>query len=168
MGYNLYYAEYENEEPAFIKFIAADTFYIDKDSLSLSGCYEVTAINYYGLESGRSNRVCMDNCSYYKLPNLITPDGDLLNDVFRPFPVPRNVERVNFYVYNRWGQLVYHSLSSINLNWRGVSGNGEALANGIYYFLAEVKFYRRLRREDEELKLKGWVQIIGTNENTER
>jgi hypothetical protein len=63
---------------------------------------------------------------------------------------------------------VYHSLSSINLNWRGVSGNGEALANGIYYFLAEVKFYRRLRREDEELKLKGWVQIIGTNENTER
>jgi gliding motility-associated-like protein len=168
MGYNLYYAEYENEEPAFIKFIPSDTFYTDADSFSLSGCYEVTAINYYGVESGRSNRVCMDNCSYYELPNLITPDGDLLNDSFRPFPVPRNVENVNFFVYNRWGKLVYHSSDNINLNWRGVSGDGEALAEGIYYFLAEVKFYRRLRKSDEEKNIKGWVQIIRTNESAGR
>jgi gliding motility-associated-like protein len=167
-GYNLYHAQYEGDDLSFIKFIPSDTFYIDVDSLSLSGCYEVTAINYYGVESARSNRVCMDNCSFYKLPNLITPNGDLSNDSFRPFPVPRNVEKVNFFVYNRWGKLVYHSDNDINLNWRGISGNGDPLADGVYYFLAEVKFYHRLRREDEELKLKGWVEIVNSNEASGR
>jgi gliding motility-associated-like protein len=167
-GYNLYYAQYEGDDPVFIKFIPSDTFYVDVDSLSLSGCYEVTVINYYGVESARSNRVCMDNCSFYKLPDLITPNGDLLNDSFRPFPVPRNVEEVNFFVYNRWGKLVYHSDNDINLNWRGVSGNGNPLADGIYYFQADVKFYHRLRREDENLKLKGWVEIINSNESSGR
>jgi len=168
MGYNLYYAQYEGDDLTFIKFIPSDTFYVDIDSLSLSGCYEVTAINYYGVESARSNSVCMDNCSFYKLPNLISPNGDLLNDFFRPFPVPRNVEQVNFFVYNRWGTLVHHSTNDINLNWRGVSGDGHQLSDGIYYFLAEVKFYRRLRREDENLKLKGWVEIINSNESSGR
>ncbi|HXA01987.1 MAG TPA: gliding motility-associated C-terminal domain-containing protein [Cytophagaceae bacterium] len=168
MGYNLYYTQYEGDVPTFIKFIPSDTFYADVDSLSLSGCYEVTAINYYGVESARSNRVCMDNCSFYKLPNLITPNGDLSNDSFRPYPVPRNVEQVNFFVYNRWGKLVYHSNNDINLNWRGVSGNGDPLADGVYYFLAEVKFYRRLRKDDENLKLKGWVEIVNSNEASGR
>jgi gliding motility-associated-like protein len=168
MGYNLYYAQYEGDDLEFLKFIPSDTFYADVDSLSLSGCYEVTAINYYGVESARSNRVCMDNCSFYKLPNLITPNGDLSNDSFRPFPVPRNVEKVNFFVYNRWGMLVYHSDNDINLNWRGITGDGHRLSDGIYYFLAEIKFYRRLRREDENLKLKGWVEIINSNESTGR
>lgn len=168
MGYNLYYAQYEGDVPVFIKFIPSDTFYVDVDSLSLSGCYEVTAINYYGVESARSNRVCMDNCSFYKLPNLITPDSDLHNDSFRPFPIPQNVEQVNFFVYNRWGKLVHHSDNDINLNWRGVSGDGHQLPDGVYYFLAEVKFYRRLKKEDEELKLKGWVEIVNSNEASGR
>ncbi|MFL5729094.1 MAG: gliding motility-associated C-terminal domain-containing protein, partial [Cytophagaceae bacterium] len=168
MGYNLYYAEYEDETPSFFKFIPVNTFYTDIDSLSLAGCYEVTAINYYGVESARSNRVCMDNCSYYKLPNMFTPDGDLYNDQFKPFPVPRNVENVNFFVYNRWGKLIYHSSDNISLNWKGVSGDGDKMPDGIYYFLAEVKFYRRLRKEDERINIKDWVEIIRGDEPTGR
>jgi hypothetical protein len=167
-GYNLYYAEYEGEEPSFFKFIPKDTFYIDVNFLSLAGCYEVTAINYYGLESARSNRVCMDNCSYYKLPNLITANGDSENDFLRPFPFPRNVEMVDFSVYNIWGELVYHSNNDINLNWPGVSENGKELHEGVYYYVARVKFFRRLRKQDERLSIKGWLQIIRGNGNNEK
>jgi hypothetical protein len=159
-GYNLYYAQYDDEAPAFLKFIPKDTFYVDIDSLSLSGCYEVTVINYYGVESARSNRVCMDNCSYYKLPNLITVNGDFKNDLFKPYPVPRNVEKVDFFVYNIWGELVYHSKNDINLNWSGVTGNGNELNEGVYYYAAKVKYYRRLRKQDERVNLKGWIHLI--------
>jgi gliding motility-associated-like protein len=87
-------------------------------------------------------------------------NGDFKNDLFKPYPVPRNVEKVDFFVYNIWGELVYHSKNDINLNWSGVTGNGNELNEGVYYYAAKVKYYRRLRKQDERVNLKGWIHLI--------
>ena len=54
------------------------------------------------------------------VPSAFTPNGDGVNDVFRPIPV--GITKINYFrVYNRWGQLVYAS-SSAEEGWNGKVG----------------------------------------------
>jgi hypothetical protein len=42
---------------------------------------------------------------------------------------------------------------------KGSETSDEDLSTGVYYYQAEVKFYR-LRRSDEVFKIKGWVHVL--------
>jgi len=158
-SYNLYFADYENE-PLNLLASPSDTFYVDTDTISTAGCYQVTAVNYYGMQSLPSNKVCKDICVFYALPNIITPNGDGKNDTFVPFPTPVNVQKVMFFVYNRWGAQVYYTDKDIHIYWPGTDTQGNQLDDGVYYYLAEVTYKRRLNPKDENTKLKGWVEIL--------
>lgn len=129
------------------------------EPLSQAGCYVVTAVDKSGNESQFSNEVCQDNCVYFDLPNIITPNGDGKNDVFRPMPNPRFVESVEFTVYNRWGNKVFSRDDCIQINWDGRNEGGNELPTGLYYYTAKVRFLR-LNPEEAEEELKGWVQIV--------
>ncbi|MFN6946517.1 MAG: gliding motility-associated C-terminal domain-containing protein, partial [Cytophagaceae bacterium] len=129
------------------------------DTVSTAGCYAIKALNYYSLESEMSNKVCVDICVFYQLPNLITPNRDGMNDLFIPLPDPLNVEKVRFTVFNRWGAMVYYSEDDIYLNWGGVGNDGKELSEGVYYYNAEVTWKRRLKKEDQVKNIKGWVHI---------
>ncbi len=59
--------------------------YIHKNLPSFAGCYYVTAVDRSGNESRPSNTVCKDNCPYYELPNVMTPNADGKNDLFEAF-----------------------------------------------------------------------------------
>lgn len=113
-----------------------DTVYVDDNNgvglSSFARCYKVSVIDRSGNESELSEAVCRDNCPFYALPNVFTPNGDGCNDTFNAFGDPYNggeespsggnvcpekeedkilcarfVEKVIFKVYNRWGNLVY-------------------------------------------------------------
>ena len=75
------------------------------------------------------------------IPNIITPNGDSLNQTFRPrFSCrPTTLE-----VYSRWGQLVYRA-ADYHQTW-----DGRGLPDGVYYFLL---------RDDEGRRQKGWVEV---------
>ncbi len=126
---------------------------------SRAGCYYVTAVDASGNESVASNIVCSDNCLYYALPNVFTPNNDDKNDLFKPLPTPRFVLSVKFTVNNRLGSKVFSSDNDIFLNWDGKDANtGQAVPDGVYYYEAEVMFLT----SDENLKkrkLKGWIQV---------
>jgi gliding motility-associated-like protein len=157
--YNIYYTPYEEDSLQFL-ISTTDSIYVHGGIPSLAGCYEITAIDEFGNESARSNRVCKDNCEFYDLPNVFTPNGDGTNEDFQPFcAIPGFIQQVDFQVYNRWGNLVYRSTDNVLIEWNGVSLNGTDLPTGSYYFTAEVTF-RRLRRSDERRVFKGWVQIL--------
>jgi gliding motility-associated-like protein len=165
--YNLYYKRYE--EDAFdsipIATIPAPLLkYVHQNLTSYAGCYYVTAVDRSGNESNPSNVVCKDNCPYYELPNVFTPNSDGKNDIFEPFPCPQFVESVEFTIYNRWGRKVFETNKNILIQWDGrTAGEGETsgkeLSSWVYYYLAKVKF-QRLRRQDEVQTIKGWVQIL--------
>ncbi|HAS45934.1 MAG TPA: hypothetical protein DCS93_35960 [Microscillaceae bacterium] len=138
---------------------ASQLSFIHDNITSLAGCYYVTALDRLDNESEPSNTVCQDNCTYYELPNIITPNNDGKNDVFQPFPTPRFVESVKFKVHNRWGTLVFEKNDDILLNWDGTSNSGEELPAGMYYYSAEVKFIT-LDPNNSIQKLKGWIKLL--------
>jgi gliding motility-associated-like protein len=116
---------------------AANTTYTHTLQAGLAGCYAVSAIDSVGNESALSNTVCVDNCPQYELPNVFTPNSDNANDLYTPFPGWRFVSRVDFQVFNRWGNLVF-TTSEPALNWNGKDSQGKDLAEGTYLYICKV------------------------------
>lgn len=73
----------------------------------------------------------------FNLPNVITPNGDDVNDVLH-FDL-RNVARVEVRIYNRWGNLVGLISSSENqLGWDATDrATGQAVSDGVYFYTYE-------------------------------
>jgi len=80
---------------------------------------------------------------YYKgpdiyLPNAFTPNGDAMNDIFRPFPV--GLKQLEFFrVFDRWGKQVYQTQTSY-AGWDG-RVNGRDAAAGTYIWEVRGKDY---------------------------
>jgi gliding motility-associated-like protein len=142
----------------------SDTVFVHGGLPSFAGCYKVTAVDRSGNESAFTETVCRENCPSYVLPNIITPNGDGKNDVFRPFDCPQFVLSVSFRVYNRWGKEVYSYQSdggenSIYINWEGRDSSGSELSSGVYYYVADVTF-DVLEPAGAQQALKGWVHVV--------
>ncbi len=139
-GYIIYYASKVGGE--FIKLndkssLVTGLEFEHKNLPSFAGCYKIQAVDRGGNESELSTEFCFDNCPYYELPNVFTPNGDKCNDKFSAFNArnivvsdggaitsecgsltaaelelikkkcARFVDKVYFTVYNRWGAEVF-------------------------------------------------------------
>ncbi len=161
--YNIYYKRYGDtgdfEKIGEVPFPSRT--YLHENLSSYAGCYYVTAVNRFGIESSASNIVCKDNCPDFSLPNVITPNNDGKNDTFEPIRCPKFVKSVRFRVFNRWGVKVYEGNDNPLIQWDGRTDTGKELAAGTYYYEAQV-MYERLNKADEDrsVVLKSWVQII--------
>ena len=76
-----------------------------------------------------------------KIPNIITPNRDSLNDTFRP---RFSCQPTSLEVYSRWGQRVYQSDNYHN-DW-----DARNLPDGIYYFLL---------RDADGRHQKSWLEV---------
>lgn len=110
-----------------------DTTYDHVLNGSLAGCYAVTSVDVSGIESKRSNIVCVDNCPNYVLPNAFTPNGDHHNDVFTPFKPYCFVPKIEMKIFNRWGELVFETTDP-EINWNGTDLNGKPVSDGVYLY----------------------------------
>lgn len=86
------------------------------------------------------------------VPNAFSPNGDGLNDVFRPIPIGMKSLDV-FRVFNRWGQMVY-SGTDAKLGWDGTFG-GRGQDAGTYVWYAEGVDY-----QNNTIKRKGYVVLV--------
>ncbi|MCO6488669.1 MAG: gliding motility-associated C-terminal domain-containing protein [Phaeodactylibacter sp.] len=143
VSYEIYYAPFEGSEFGQVARIDDSrlTEYEHKPDIGIAGCYYVTALDTFENRSAPSNIVCVDNCPSYFLPNTFTPNGDGQNDFFTPYPYCF-IDRVEFNVFNRWGELVF-STTDPNLNWDGRNKQGRELAEGTYYYSCRY-FERRV------------------------
>lgn len=160
--YNLWFSPVVGQPFTLLTTIngANQTQYTHSLANGLAGCYTISAVDSTGNESALSEQVCVDNCPQYELPNTFTPNGDGDNERFVPFPNWRFIERVEFQVFNRWGNLVFETQDPA-LNWDGRNLEGKLVSDGTYFYICKV-YERRvegliLRKEI----LSGWIEVFG-------
>ena len=90
--------------------------------------------------------------SSIEFPNVFTPNGDGVNDEFRP--TFQSIKKYSIVIYSRWGRKVYES-SDLSIGWDGKIGNGKA-AEGVYYFVCEADGYLK----GEHHRKKGSVTLL--------
>lgn len=159
-SFNIYYAETINDQLMQIATqpVANGLTYLHYPTNGLLGCYAVTSVDRLGNESDLSNKVCVDNCPFYSLPNTFTPNGDGNNDLFRP-RVNLFISSVDFKVYNQWGNLVFETTDP-NINWRGTTLSGNELADGTYYYVCRVFEKRVTGVTEAKNSLSGFIHLI--------
>ncbi|RLD57441.1 MAG: hypothetical protein DRJ01_13850 [Bacteroidetes bacterium] len=144
--YNIYYSKLADAElePIASTNSGDSTTFIHKQTIA--GCYAVTAFDSVMNESKKSNKVCVDNCTFYELPNVFTPNGDNVNDLFSPLTpadvISKFIESIDFKVYSRWGNLVFKTTDP-QINWDGkISDTNKLISPGVYYYVCDVYEYR--------------------------
>ncbi|GAB4497041.1 MAG: hypothetical protein OHK0019_29900 [Saprospiraceae bacterium] len=90
-------------------------------------------------------RVMPPDCSV-RVPNAFTPNGDSVNDTFRPLA---DYDRMELNIYSRWGKLMYRGDAA----WDGRS-SGEEAASDVYIYLINLNIC------GEERQLKGDVTLL--------
>jgi len=138
---------------------------------SMAKCYRVAAVDNVGNISAMSEPVCNDNCPYFELPNVFTPDDENdFNDELIAYGseagtirCARFVKQVDLKVYNRWGMEVYTAVTVEPTDgyifWDGKANSGKAMESGVYYYSASVTFDVRDPAQQNKL-VKGWVHVI--------
>jgi gliding motility-associated-like protein len=84
---------------------------------------------------GIENRIDPDVCDLI-LPQIITPNGDGLNDVLK-IPGILRLQPNHITIINRWGAVVYDAENYQN-TWGGTGDSGE-LPDGTYYYVVDFK-----------------------------
>jgi gliding motility-associated-like protein len=163
----IYYSNTQNGALAVLTEINDRTVrsFVHTPEGSLAGCYALAAVDSVGNFIGPEQlvKICVDNCNYYSLPNVITPNGDGDNDLFIPFPY-KFVEKIELKIYNRWGNLVFETQNP-DINWDGTDYKSkQPVSDGVYYYLCDVYEYRLSGIVPRNIA--GFVQIIG-NKKTE-
>lgn len=118
-------------EPAFKRVKWQDSVrqgqYLAKDS----GFYWFKTQNECGKSGDTiqvSTRECYEECRLF-VPNAFSPNGDGLNDVFKPVSGCQ-LKDYRFAVYNRWGELVFET-NHFDKGWDGTH-DGEKLSSGVF------------------------------------
>ena len=175
-GYNIYFSPIEGQPLQLIATFdgSSNTTYlfVDESSpVSIAGCYAVTALDSLNLwpdgqlhqnESQYSNILCIDNCPLYFLPNIFSPNGDGINDLFIPFEY-RYIESIDLKIYNRWGTIVFESNDPAIL-WDGKNMKSKNMSSdGAYYYTIRVNTIRLSGIVTEDFS--GSIQLMNGNEN---
>ena len=104
------------------------------------GCFAMAVADTNGNLSALSDTTCIDiyECLDYRLPNIFTPNGDGVNDLFVPFEPYHSVTKVDMQIYNRWGRRVFHT-SDPAIRWDGTSESfGNPCSDGVFFYGCEV------------------------------
>jgi len=89
-------------------------------------------------------------------PNVFTPNGDGINDEFRV--AYKSIVEFNCWVFNRWGQEVYH-WTDPQKGWDGTV-KGKPASEGAYFYVIRAK-----GADGIEYKLKGDINLLRGKEN---
>jgi gliding motility-associated-like protein len=102
-------------------------------------CFYIEAYetaNPYGIKGvSRSSRVCMPPIEVVTIPNIFTPNDDLVNDYFKPV-LSFTPSSYQFVITDRKGKTLFES-NDFNTAWDG-KGNGNSYAQGVYLWYLKL------------------------------
>lgn len=73
-----------------------------------------------------------ENTDFF-VPNIFSPNGDGVNDVFKPELGKNNINDYSLTVLNRWGDVVFKSFDP-SIGWDGSNRKGKSAPIGVYVY----------------------------------
>ena len=97
--------------------------------------------------------ITVDATSKFEVPNVFTPNGDGVNDVFTFNAV--NMGEIHLMIYDRWGLLMFDGTASGNIKWDGKNKSGNIVTDGTYFYIIKATGL-----DKKEYDLKGSVNVF--------
>lgn len=92
----------------------------------------VEATDSLGCAAEACTVVLVDDVLIVHVPNAFTPNGDGFNDTFEPVLVGADTDDFGFWIFDRWGEVVFEAREP-GLVWNGaMKGTGDLLPDGVY------------------------------------
>ena len=100
----------------------------------------LTAWNENGCTDEVTHVVTITNEFNVYVPNTFTPNGDGLNDVFKPeFITAKDIEFYKLSIFNRWGEVIFETTDPMEA-WSGnVRGGDYFTDSGVYTYQLLLK-----------------------------
>lgn len=118
-------------------FASAGTYFLNVTNTT-NGCSDSDSTT---VEFDENSLVDLSQIVY---PNIFTPNGDDINDVFKPFllndpefDITSITTAFELLIYNRWGVLIFEASDTVR-TWDGKLQSGEKAESGVYFYM--IKF----------------------------
>jgi gliding motility-associated-like protein len=127
-----------------------------QNTFSAPGTFPVTLIvtNSLGCTDTVNSSITVDYNEVIIVPNVITPNGDGINDEF--FITNSGFKDFKFTIYNRWGQVMY-TAESASFHWDGKNTSGDAVSDGTYYWMLKGTFL-----DGKAIEKEGYLMVYKT------
>ncbi len=122
-----------------------------------TGSYMVTLLitNEFGCSASVTDIITVIPDYSFFIPNSFSPNKDGKNDVFIPLGIGWDIDTYEFYIYNRWGELIF-TTDNPSEGWNGSVNNiGEAVQQDVYVWKIKTKDVNGKRHQ-----YKGHVTLI--------
>ncbi|MDA7804157.1 PKD domain-containing protein, partial [Crocinitomix sp.] len=98
----------------------------------VEGDYPVTLIveSEFGCADTITKIIRVNQEQLIFVPNIITPDGDAFNEVFKPYFTGVDIYNYHLTIHNRYGEIIFESYD-LSKGWNGAYG-GEIVQDGVY------------------------------------
>jgi gliding motility-associated-like protein len=125
--------------------------------------YDVTIVDTFGCKVSASTIVNVDRDIHIFVPNIFSPNGDGINDVYRAKSNYQSIVEFDAYIFNRWGQKLYEWHDPAG-GWDG-KFNGKDVKQGVYFVLVKAKGAdgRKYNIKKDVNLLRGYTESNGVN-----
>ncbi len=112
--------------------------FIDTNEIDGKVCYYIRAIEtsnqFNKSEISYSNEKCFTLNPIVFIPNSFSPNGDRINEIFKPIISLANLNNYNLLIFNRWEHPIFES-NDYNVGWDGsITGSSQKAAIGSYLY----------------------------------
>ena len=88
------------------------------------------------------------------IPNTFTPNGDGINDTWKPIMLDYSTKGYQLSIFDRWGQRIFHTTNTEE-SWDGTIDGNAAAPNTVYSYQVTVKDI-----SEKEFKFSGSVRLV--------
>ncbi len=108
---------------------------------------QLIVINQFGcIDTVKKTIEVKDEFVFYA-PNTFTPNYDDVNDIFLPVGVGYDVNTFRFYIFSRWGELIFYS-DDYTKGWNGIANHGKEIAQiDVYVWKVDLTDNRGLKHK---------------------
>ncbi|WP_187271118.1 T9SS type B sorting domain-containing protein [Neolewinella aurantiaca] len=119
----------------------SDNFFV---SPGKNTTYEITTMDEFGCTATAMVEIIVDDYVPIYAPNVFSPNGDGVNDLFRIYARSTVLSFSDFAIFSRWGEMVYFMEESVtpndgNWGWDGHHPDGNVYEQDVYIFKVIVE-----------------------------